>query len=452
MGVLAGWAHTAVLTTTRRTTRNGLVAAAVAAAVAGAPGAAFSPMPAEAAAGCVVTGAGEPQETLQAAVDAAAAGATLRVSGTCYGPTTINKDLSIVGRSNNGSRPATLNGNRAGSVITNEGATLALRDLTITNGDTEAARTELGGAVNPHAEKGGGINNEEGVLTLTNTVVTGNTESWAGHGFSGETAGGGGIYNESGSVTLIRSIVSANSGGPGGGIDNVDGTVRLHRTTVSENEATTRDGGMVDDEAGAGIYSFNGSLTLTNHSTVSDNHLARGCGAGICSTGTNVRLADSMVVGNTLETGSGAGIYSSGVLTVDKAVIAGNTIAYSETFSDSEGGGIYNEGTLVIRSSSVSDNAANQGEGQRTAEGGGIYSSSSLTIGDSTVQGNTSRLGGGIYNSAALTLAGSSSVTENKASESGGGIFDDQSEGATIRYVRWSGTISDNEPDNIFTG
>src|SRR5438067_1212009 len=66
---------------------------------------------------CRVMGAGGTYDTLQAAVDAASAGDTLKVGGTCYGDTTISKTLSIVGHGK-----ATLNGaNNAtsqGSVVT----------------------------------------------------------------------------------------------------------------------------------------------------------------------------------------------------------------------------------------------------------------------------------------------------------------------------------------------
>jgi hypothetical protein len=59
--------------------------------------------------------------------------------------------------------------------------------------------------------------------------------------------------------------------------------------------------------------------------------------------------------------------------------------------------------------------------------------------------------GGGIDNQGSLTLNGASSVTENMASEHGGGIYNDESGGATITYgVGWSGTVSGNEPDDIF--
>jgi hypothetical protein len=50
-------------------------------------------------------------------------------------------------------------------------------------------------------------------------------------------------------------------------------------------------------------------------------------------------------------------------------------------------------------------------------------------------------------------LNGEASVRRNKASEHGGGIYDSQSKGAEkiIHGSGWSGTVSANEPDDIFS-
>jgi hypothetical protein len=73
-----------------------------------------------------------------------------------------------------------------------------------------------------------------------------------------------------------------------------------------------------------------------------------------------------------------------------------------------------NMGNLTLTNSTVSDNSASQG-------GGGIYNSGSLTLTNSTVSDNSSEYGGGIYNSGSLTLT-NSTVSDN-SSEYGGGIF-----------------------------
>lgn len=101
---------------------------------------------------------------------------------------------------------------------------------------------------------GGGIFNNGGTVTLTNSAVSGNTGTSGGGGIynsfafgttiltnstvSGNTAngiGGGGIYS-SGTMTLTNSIVSGNTGLVVGGIAN-DGAANLKNTIVAGNTA-----------------------------------------------------------------------------------------------------------------------------------------------------------------------------------------------------------------------
>jgi hypothetical protein len=66
--------------------------------------------------------------------------------------------------------------------------------------------------------------------------------------------------------------------------------------------------------------------------------------------------------------------------------------------------------------------------------------------------------GGGIYSGQAfggridsVRLNDSSSVTQNTAGGEGGGIFSFKSKGATLTFgLGWNGTVSGNEPDDIF--
>lgn len=138
--------------------------------------------PALAATQTVNCGAGA---DLQAAINAASAGDTLRVRGTCTGNFTIGKLLTLTGVE--GSHP-TLNGGGTGRTLTIlVGATVVVERLTIT----------AGSAVN-----GGGILNS-GTLTLEKSAVSGNTAGF-----------GGGIFNNPGidiTLTLEKSAVSGNS-------------------------------------------------------------------------------------------------------------------------------------------------------------------------------------------------------------------------------------------------
>jgi hypothetical protein len=119
------------------------------------------------------------------------------------------------------------------------------------------------------ADLGGGGLYNEGTLTLTNSMVSGNTST------SGDpiSFSGGGLYN-GGTLTLMNSIVSGNvapgEGSNGGGLYNA-GTLTLTNSTVSGNAAGNYGGGIYNEDL------IQSSLKLI-HSTVSGNAAAWGGG------------------------------------------------------------------------------------------------------------------------------------------------------------------------------
>lgn len=164
--------------------------------------------------------------SLQAAQDAASAGATLWVRGTCDGTTTISKDLTITGQQPNGFTTPTLDVSSKGRVLAiDAGVTVTVNTLTVTGGF---------GVI-----EGGGILNE-GTLTLDSATVSGNV---AGHD-------GGGIYNDGGELTMTGST-TVNSNRVlqfGGGIYTIGGTVTMTGSaTVSRNFAFSRGGGIYNE-------------------------------------------------------------------------------------------------------------------------------------------------------------------------------------------------------------
>jgi CSLREA domain-containing protein len=162
--------------------------------------------------------------------------------------------------------------------------------------------------------------------------------------------GGGGIHN-AGFLTLTSSVISGNSAadGWGGGIYN-EGILTLTSSVISGNSAA--------DGWGGGIYNA-GALTLTS-STVSGNSANKGWGGGVYNEKT-LMLTNSTVSGNSAADGWGGGIYNQGALAMTNSTISGNSAL------DGWGGGIYNEGRLTLSSSTVSGNIA-------TESGGGIFS------------------------------------------------------------------------------
>jgi hypothetical protein len=221
--------------------------------------------------------------SLRDAIAAASSGDTVNISvtGTIIltgGPLTITKSLTISGP---GASDLAVSGNKTSQVfVVNSGATVTISGLTIENG---VATSGAGG---------GGISNS-GMLTVTNSAVTGNTTDMFG----------GGIKNF-GTLTLNNSTVSGNSASCcfGGGIYN-GATLTVTNSTISGNSVQMFFGGAI----------YNTFLLSMTNGTVSGN--TAGCchGGGIATTGTvtvkNTILANSLASGNCYK-GSG-GVFAS---------------------------------------------------------------------------------------------------------------------------------------------
>ena len=404
--------------------RPGLRAGAAAAAFTlglGVCGAFLAATPAVAAS-CVVTDGTHSYTDLQTAVNAAQAGDTLNVSGTCSdapgsngSAVTIATSLTIDGASGATVEPSPA---QAGRVLQiDSGITVTLQGLTITNGGGDLSI-------------GGGILND-GTLTIADSTVTGN----------GQTISGAGIYNGPGAaLTLTDTTVSDNdtTGGAGGGIYNVAGTVTATGSTVEDDNA----GNDVSNGTGqgGGIYNYAGSVTLTG-STVYFNAGTQG-GGGIynasasLSEAGSVTLDDDTLVNNDADYGNGGGVANDGNLT-----LTGTTVTMNDADSgNSHGGGVYNapDWNLIATNSTVSNNTAEYG--------GGVYNDGTsdnpgfASLSTSTVSGNEAeQAGGGLGNEGDMAL-GNSTVSNNSNVGNGGGVFSDAGTTLSLTNV----TVSDN--------
>lgn len=94
---------------------------------------------------------------------------------------------------------------------------------------------------------GGGIANDHGTLTVTDSTFMSN---------SANVAGGGGIANEFGTMTLTNLTVAGNAAsGDAGGVENGRGTATLTNVTISGNFASS----------GGGMWNlYGGTANLTN--------------------------------------------------------------------------------------------------------------------------------------------------------------------------------------------
>ena len=254
---------------------------------------------------------------LQSAVNAASAGDTLRIQGTCPGTTTVAIDLTLTGRQPGlHAAPPTLDGGGAGSVLTvAPGANVAIKSLTITDGATTAG------------DLGGGITDDGGVVTVSHSLITANSAMF-----------GGGIENDQGEVVVDQSTITDNAATvDGGGIDTFpSGTVTVSGDSrVSDNTAGLNGGGIAHFGSGA--------LTLRGTTRVNGNSAPNG-GGGIydAQTGT-VTLRNASSVNRNTAGGDGGAINSHGGGTV---VMRGRSTIRDNT-AGGDGGGIFNNGGVL---------------------------------------------------------------------------------------------------------
>lgn len=342
----------------------------------------------------------------------------LRVRGVCEAGIAIGHDLRIIGA---GDAPTLTGLDRHRWVLRiAPQATVVLRRLTITRGRAR----QLPPPNDMEFSPGGGIRNL-GTLTLSDSRVLRNVGS-----------AGAGIRN-GGTIAMIRSTVARNrvmgEDSYGAGIANdAEGVITVEDSRVLDNR-------------GDGITNA-GSMTLLQ--SVVAGHTGADWGGGISNRGT-MTLVDSVVHHNHAElvhgtVGGGGGINNRGMMTLVGSAITDNSALSDEPW-DIGGGGIYNDGILVLVDTVVKRNRANQGGGI----GNGIDSRGSLTLRRSTVTENVAtEQGGGISNAWGAVTLRDSAVTGNTAGALGGGIWN----GAHVDDVLLAGSssVTGNTPDDCY--
>ena len=176
-------------------------------------------------------------------------------------------------------------------LLVNSGTTVALSNLTLTNGN----QAVFGG--------GGGIQNY-GTLTVTDCTITGNT-----------AAGEGGGIESFGPITVTSTTISGNQGNWGGGITNW-GSATVIGSTISGNSATT---------GGGGFLNFGSSFTVLN-STISGNTALNGGGieSHVNMTLINSTISGNTATGSTVSDGGGAMILQAETL-LESCTVTGNS-------------------------------------------------------------------------------------------------------------------------------
>ena len=311
---------------------------------------------------------------------------------------------------------------RGGGGIFNDGGDVIIGDATrpVLIANNEA------GSIN-----GGGIHNEDGTLTITNSAINNNVAL-------GGFGQGGGIYNAAitgpSTVLLTDSSLDNNQARIGGGLYNAgdEAVATLNNTFVTNNSTVNGGGGGI-------VNTFRGDVTIENGSIIggAGNGNSSGFnGAGVFNFGSTLTITDSEVSFNIATDGSGGGIYNAvniqpdpdepSTATITNSRITDNQAVFGSVFNP-DGGGIYNwESSLVISNTVIDDNqAADQAGGLLNEDG-------TVSVTGGSISGNSAGTdGGGVFNRTrfgfgnqvtSTTISGTS-ILDNRVPGNGGAIY-----------------------------
>ena len=244
-----------------------------------------------------------------------------------------------------------------------------------------------------------------------------------------------------GNFTMDDVSISNSYGGYGGALYAVNsGDLVISGSHFENNESG-------NGNKGGAIYAINaGDVTITDTEIINNDAQANGRGGGIFvgAGASSFSLSDSVVTGNSAQNGGGMEIRTAGTVTIADSDISSNTtvlggagamLSYAgatvsiegstidgnvvTTNGNGDGGGLkISDRSLVVSNSTISDNVAGN-----TGGGIAIDRGQSVAINNSTITGNQAINGGGLYVSTMPVEINQSTITNNDASGSGGGVW-----------------------------
>jgi hypothetical protein len=335
---------------------------------------------------------------------------------------------------------------------------------------------------------GGAIYAAKSIVTATNARLAGNnSSSWAGAIYAvdgtfltltgvtlnGNSSGdyGGAIGIEFGSaLNATETTISGNTtGDSGGGIDAYFTVVTLTGSRVTGNLAGKYGGGV--DFSNALAF---GTATPRNVALSAPHLTPQGRGTPsrqqpVATLFPGLSISNSSIDHNTARLGAGGGIHDYAYDTDTSIQIANSSVSFNNAPGNDEGG-IAPSGGGGIATYAYGPNASVtatgttfQGNLARNSLGGAIFNinfgGSALFTLTQTIVGQTTGFlnqnqalyGGGIYNYGAagnINLQAGSNVVHNRASVTGGGVFNDC--GATLSTAPGALILFDT-PDQVFT-
>ncbi len=270
-------------------------------------------LPAQQAWGSVIHVPGD-YPTIQAGINAAAAGDTVLVaSGTYTGPS--NRNLSFGGK--NISLVSAL-----GASVTIIDCQGLARGISLSDQLDDTAVVDGFTITHGHAAKGGGISvTDESSPTIKNCVLVAN---------SAAQFGGGAFVSDESSPTFMNCAIEENDAEGGGGVRvGDDSSARFLDCTIAENTAKVGGGIIANDDVGS----------LFSNCTIRGNRAEQGGGGAFVAASTFLTFDGCTITGNLATNGGGL------MIIISSPTIRRCTFAANHALSN--GGGLFVAATVL---------------------------------------------------------------------------------------------------------
>ena len=392
--------------------------------------------------------AGQVYTTVQAAVDTAGAGETVKVAGVCTGSgagpvVLLNQALTLRGgytltnwtEPDPTAYPTILDGEGNRQVVSIGSVAAVVEGLHIRRGYLTSST--------PNPAGGAGIYIAGGNPIIRHNLIYSNT-------VSGDAGRGAGIYAAGGQPLIQDNEIYANiltgQDGRGGGLCLIGSTPRVERNRIHHNENN-----QFSNYGGGGFYaSINSGLLQDND--IYDNRAYQG-GGGVFYESGNPTLRDNRIYSNTAQIkGGGLHIHAANPIVEENRFYGNQTTAGG---TDSGGGAIYvfywNCSPLIQRNDLYNNQALGNGSqggaihlyvwgsshplvernaihhNSAAGNGGGLLvraaaSSTHIDVRNNLIYGNTANNGGGLSLRENPSTIESNTIYGNQTSGVGGGI------------------------------
>jgi hypothetical protein len=306
---------------------------------------------------------------------------------------------------------------------------------------------------------GGGIHAVGGIsVTLSNSIVTGNTARYTGGGLfiddtvltiDGGTISdnhaaavgfrGGGLYARDTNVLATDTVIAGNDAAEGGGVFALRSRLTFNASQISDNKALTGKGGGIHIDVTFGGLTLNESRMTGNTSSVH--------GGAVYSRNSLVAVNDSLIADNEATHNAGGIMVRNEQLRIIRSRVTGNT-------AGSNGGGLVAytvtspaQASLYVADSLLDNNTAG-------GSGGGVYVYRLFapTITRSTLHTNTANSGGAIHVREVTSIGViESTLSGNHAVTSGGGVSSLDSR-VSLAHSTVTGNSAASNPDGTGAG